>query len=137
MARQQPAINDAHTYPLIVFIDSHCPVCTWLARWVQRWDRAQRVQVHSIYEPLLQKVLPGIDPYRLNTMIVYDGRQVYTYGRAVLRLARALHLPWYWQWVPFVPVGLLDVAYGLVAYLRPRLARRHACMIPVNRRANQ
>ncbi|MBE7183102.1 MAG: thiol-disulfide oxidoreductase DCC family protein [Methylobacterium mesophilicum] len=118
---------------LMVF-DGVCNFCSAQVRLLLKIDRAGAIRFCAIQSPygrhLAQRF--GIDPDDPSTFLFFDGGRPLEKSDAVIALARRLPLPWTGlRLLRFVPRGLRDELYGMVARNRYRiLGRRDECMVP-------
>jgi predicted DCC family thiol-disulfide oxidoreductase YuxK len=122
------------THKRIVFYDSDCGICFWIARLLARLDVLDRLELRSNQEPLPEGVAEG---RQLDTLIVQDADtgRVYERARAVAEVLYALPLGFLFAWVLRFPgLNLLfGVLYDLVAKNRTRISAwvgLNACGMP-------
>ena len=120
--------------PRIVLYDGVCGLCHRLVRWLLERDRARSLH----YAPLqgetaerLRALHPEI-PADLDGVAYVEDARVYLRSKAFLHVARHLGAPWCWAYhFRWLPAGLLDVAYNLIARIRYRVFGRYdTCQIP-------
>lgn len=119
----------------IVYYDSDCGICFWIARLLARLDLLGRLDLRSNQEPLPEGVAPGRHQETLIVQNVATGK-VYERARAVAETLYALPLG-------FVPATVLrfpglnllfGVLYDLVAQNRTRISAwvgLNACGMPM------
>jgi predicted DCC family thiol-disulfide oxidoreductase YuxK len=92
-----------------VLIDSACPLCSSLARFISARDPQHRFDFAS-----------GSDP---STLVLLENGQTYTRSTAVLRILSQLPFPWplLARLARLFPRSLRDAAYDAVARNRRRL----------------
>jgi predicted DCC family thiol-disulfide oxidoreductase YuxK len=128
---------------LVVF-DGRCGFCNWSIRWLLRRDRRDRLRFIPYESPLVAEVLGkhGFEPATLDPSSILVLRPASSPARAetvlvrsdaVIALLRALPAPWpaVAMVLSWLPRGLRDAGYRLVARIRFRLGKRLAtCPIP-------
>lgn len=121
------------TAPLIVY-DDVCVLCSRFVRWVVRHDPAGVFRFTSVQGPLgegLYRSL-GLNPDRLETILLIEDGAVFMKSAAVANVARRLGgVARGAGLLRLLPDALGDGAYDLVARNRYRLfGRRDVCWTP-------
>ncbi|MBN3034510.1 MAG: DUF393 domain-containing protein [Bacteroidales bacterium] len=119
----------------VVLFDGACPFCNRSVRFIHRHDQSgvfYFVPLDSqAGRDILAKLPSGIS--RNDTMILYDGGQVWIRSRAVLRILRYLggRFILLYRLLRWIPPPLLDWIYDFIARNRFRLTRMaETCPIP-------
>jgi predicted DCC family thiol-disulfide oxidoreductase YuxK len=116
---------------LIVF-DGHCIFCSGFARFVARWDKAERFRFVTAHSPLGRALYQAhnLDPDLMETNIVIVGGRAHVKMAAFAAAMQALGWPWRGLAVlGRVPRGISDPAYDWIARNRYRFGRQ-ACVMP-------
>jgi len=116
----------------ILFYDGDCGFCNSMVALVLKNERDHSIhfcalQSDKATEILSKSGLKTIDPV---TMYFFDRGKVSNRSDAALKVA--LHLRWNYRWLRifrFIPKGLRDAAYDLVAKRRKKL-RKGFCFVP-------
>ncbi|AIQ45461.1 thiol-disulfide oxidoreductase DCC [Paenibacillus sp. FSL R7-0273] len=118
----------------VVLIDGVCHLCQGLVRFIIPRDPAGRIKFTSLQSDkgITLLLAAGLEPGRLDTVVVLENGRVYTESSAVLRIARKLRLPWPAAYAfIIVPRPLRNSLYRLVARNRYRwFGRDEACLLP-------
>lgn len=118
----------------ILFFDGVCNLCSASVQFVIEHEQAPTLRFASLQSDLARAVLPplGVDPARLESLVLVEGGVASTRSTAALAIARHLRAPWRWLTVcRVVPRVLRDVVYGLIARNRYRLfGQKEACWLP-------
>ena len=123
-------INSPHG---LILFDGVCVLCSRGCRFVSKRDRRGYFRFVPIQlaegRPLAEQL--SIHPDHPDSFAFLASGQAYVKSEAVLRIARELP-PWQWTWVfQFIPRGIRDAIYDLVARNRYRwFGRRGACIPP-------
>ncbi len=120
--------------PILLF-DGVCNLCNGAVQFILRRDPAKRFRFAALQSPVGEQFLRehGIEPGRLDTLVLVEGGRAYLRSTAALRVARRLSGPWPLLYYLFIwlPRPLRDLAYNLVARNRYRLfGEREECMVP-------
>lgn len=119
----------------VVLIDGVCHLCQGLVRFIIPRDPAGRIKFASLQSEAGRGLLlaAGLEPDRLDTVVLLENGKLYTESSAVLRIARRLRYPWpavYYVFV-LVPRPLRSAVYRLVARNRYRwFGRDEECLLP-------
>ena len=119
----------------ILFFDGVCNLCNGAVQWFIRRDRSDKLRFASLQSDLARELLPaaGVDPTRLNSLVLYEDGRAYTKSQGALRAAS--YLGGLWSRLASVagvlPGGLRDAVYDLIARNRYRwFGQKAECMIP-------
>jgi predicted DCC family thiol-disulfide oxidoreductase YuxK len=116
----------------MVFFDGVCNMCNGLVNFVLRHDHKQQYQFASLQGATAARVLPEHWRASLATIVVKDGEKIFTESDAIMHLLR--DLGGFWQilsWLRFLPKGLRDWGYRLVAKNRYRwFGKKEFCRLP-------
>lgn len=118
----------------VVLIDGVCHLCQGLVRFIVPRDPAG----HFLFAPLQSETGTrllrdgGLEPGKLDTVVLIQNGQYYTESAAALRIARGLRSPWPLAYAFFlIPRPLRDALYRYVARNRYRwFGRDEQCLIP-------
>jgi predicted DCC family thiol-disulfide oxidoreductase YuxK len=136
MTAARPLSADAPPLPAgsVIVFDDVCVLCSGFVQWVIRHDPEGRFRFTSAQGPLGQALYRdiGLDPARLETILLIADGAAYDKLRAVIEVAVRLGGLWRAAAVlKAVPVPLGDWAYDLIARNRYRLfGRRATCWLP-------
>jgi predicted DCC family thiol-disulfide oxidoreductase YuxK len=118
----------------IVLFDGVCNFCNGSVRFIIRRDRRGYFRFAALQSNVGAELEEryGLDPSALDTLVLIEGRGVYTKSAAALRIARRLRWPWVALYALIVvPRRLRDLAYDWFARRRYRwFGRREECMVP-------
>ena len=121
------------SYPVVLY-DGVCTVCDASVQFILRHDPSRTVRFASLQSEVGQELARahGVDPARLDTLVLIEDGRGLVQSDAVLGIAAHLTRPWSWAGrLAVVPKPVRDAAYRLVARNRTRLfGRRDACRIP-------
>ncbi len=118
----------------LVFYDGQCPFCLGWVQFLLRRDKFDRLRFASLQGEWGQRFFAakGMEPPSMDSMLVWDGRQLHRESGAALVLAAVL--PWPWAWLRafrLLPCGLRDGTYRWIARNRYRWFGRHEqCQLP-------
>lgn len=119
---------------MIVVFDAQCLLCSGWVQFILRRRHGGRIRFASIQGETGRRLLAeaGLQPDRLQTLLVVDGGRSWQHTAAILRVLDALGWPWTLAWAGWlVPAPLRDSAYRWVARRRYRIfGRTEACMLP-------
>jgi predicted DCC family thiol-disulfide oxidoreductase YuxK len=119
---------------MIVVFDAQCLLCSGWVQFILRRRHADRFSFASIQGETGRRLLAqaGLQPDKLQTLLVVDGTRSWQHTAAILRVLDALGWPWKLAWVGWiVPAPLRDGAYRWVARRRYRIfGRTDSCMLP-------
>ncbi len=132
--RADPSVPPfADDRPVFVF-DGFCALCSASAQFVMRHDPQARFRLLAAQSPLGQALYRhyGLDPERLDSVILLTGGRAYLRSDAALLIATTIGWPWrFAASLRLLPRPVRDAAYDLVARNRFRLfGRRETCHRP-------
>lgn len=117
----------------VVLYDGHCVFCSRWVRAVIARDEARRFRFASVQSPYGRAMAEafGIDPDQPQTnATVLDGQAWLKSDSALAIMSRLPGLSWT-RVLRFIPKGLRDAAYDLIAQNRYRLfGRARTCLVP-------
>lgn len=120
-------------YPVVLY-DGVCNLCDASVQFILDHDASQTVRFASLQSEVGQELARahGVDPARLDTLVLIENGRGLVQSDAVLGIAAYLARPWSWAGrLAVVPKPLRNAAYRLVARNRIWLfGRRAACRIP-------
>jgi predicted DCC family thiol-disulfide oxidoreductase YuxK len=121
------------TSPTLYF-DGVCNFCAASVHFVMARERAPTLRFSSLQSDRARRVLPalGVDPSRLDSVVLVEEGRAYTRSDAVLRAARHLRSPWSWlSAAVIVPQVVRDAVYDVVARRRYAwFGRKDECLVP-------
>lgn len=124
---------EAPANPLVLF-DGVCNLCNRSVQMILRHDRNARLRFASLQSPLGEKLRRelGIDPEKVDSVILVEGGRWYQESDAALRIASLLGGAWKAFGVfRLVPRPLRDAAYRLIARNRYRwFGKTETCWVP-------
>lgn len=133
---ENPSVEAASSEPKpIVFFDGVCNLCHGTVQFIIDRDPQAKYRFISLQSNFAKEKLPplGIDPSRLDSVVLLQNGVAYQESGAVLRILRGLSGPWplaFYFCFP-VPWFLRDLAYRLLARYRYRIfGRSESCRLP-------
>lgn len=132
--RNDPSVPAfADNKPLILF-DGECVFCSGWVQFLLKRDREKRYRFIVAQTPLGEALYRhyGLETRNYETNLLLDKGRAYYKSDATIRMLEGLGMPWALAGVMrIVPRWIADVAYGVVARNRLRIAgRRESCMVP-------
>ncbi len=127
-------MRDSESDGPIVLFDGACNFCDASVNWIIQHDKRARFRFAPLQSgpgaELQQK--HGLDPTKLDTLILVEGGKVYRKSTAALRIAGLVDGPWRLLYaLAVVPRPLRDAAYDWFARHRYRwFGRRGGCVYP-------
>ena len=122
-----------HPQPTL-FFDGVCNFCAASVRFILDRERHPTLRFASLQSAFAARELPplGVDPARLESLVLVEDGRAYVRSDAALRVARHLRAPWAWIAVGMlVPRMLRDAVYDFVARRRYAwFGRKDECTIP-------
>ncbi len=129
-----------HDHP-VIFFDGWCRLCSATVRFVLKADRKGLFRFAPLSGPLAKELLPEHDlaVNEPGTLYLLENGRLLARSDAVLGICRLLPVPWRWLYLfRFLPRGLRDGIYRLIARLRYRLfGRRKTCLAPTENLADR
>ena len=127
-----------------VFFDGHCNLCSHSVLFVLRNDKHDQLFFASLQSDFakqsLGNALPGYTTrdhpsgkdLQVTTLIFMEDGVLYERSDAVIRISGYLRSPWrYLRYAKYVPVGLRDAVYNIIARYRFTIFGRHdRCFVP-------
>jgi predicted DCC family thiol-disulfide oxidoreductase YuxK len=118
----------------ILFFDGVCNLCAASVHFVLERERTDALRFASLQSTLAKELLVplGVDPDRLDSLVLLEDGRVFVRSTAALRLAARLRAPWSWLRVlRVVPALVRDGVYDVIARHRYRwFGRKAECLIP-------
>ncbi len=118
----------------IIFFDGVCNLCNVSVNFIIDWDKRNYFKLAALQSDLAGVLLPahGIDPEKLESIVLYTPERVYRRSRAALEIARQLGGAWPLLYgFIIVPAVIRDVVYDWIARNRYRwFGKREACRMP-------
>lgn len=119
--------SQAPKHLAIVFFDGTCPLCHTWVRWFLRRPEGRPLYFAPIGGETAEKLLPVRWREQGETVVLREetGR-IYTYSSAIFESLAYLRPPWsYLRILRFMPIGLRDRLYRLLARFRYRIFGRY------------
>lgn len=117
-----------------LYFDGVCNFCAATVRFILERERAPTLRFASLQSAYALHELPplGVDPRRLDSIVLVEDGHAFTASDAALRAARHLRAPWSWLALALVvPRVVRDVVYGFIARRRYAwFGKKDECMIP-------
>ena len=117
-----------------LYFDGVCNFCAATVRFVLDRERAPTLRFASLQSARALRELPplGVDPRRLDSLVLVEGGRAYTASNGALRMARYLRAPWSWLALALVvPRSVRDAVYGFIARRRYAwFGKKDECMVP-------
>jgi len=114
----------------LILFDGVCNLCNGFVNFIIDHDKKGVFKFASLQSSYAQKLLKE-DATELNSVIFFDGTQIFKKSDAVFQIAKQLP---YFKWVAvfrFLPSFLSDGLYDLIAKNRYKIFGRQAvCRIP-------
>jgi predicted DCC family thiol-disulfide oxidoreductase YuxK len=112
----------------LVLYDAECGFCQFWVRFIIARDPCG----YFVFAPLgVESVVQLGKPAESSgdeTLLLYQGGQMYSHSEAVIRIATALSFPWTWaRFCRYVPRRVRDRVYQLVAKHRHRWCKAGTC----------
>ena len=126
-------VPETEKHPVILF-DGVCNLCSWTVQFIIKRDRSGLFRFASLQSEVGGRMLiqAGLDPTKLDSIVLCWGKNHYFKSGAVLRILRHLSFPW-----PLFIVGMVlpaffrDGIYDLVGRNRYHwFGKTDSCMIP-------
>lgn len=118
----------------VVLIDGVCHLCQGLVKFIIKRDPKAAFRFATLQGAAGRRMVSsaGMDPDRLDTVVLVEQGAVYTESAAALRIARKLRFPWPVLYIFIVvPRPLRDTVYRYVARNRYRwFGRDEVCLLP-------
>jgi predicted DCC family thiol-disulfide oxidoreductase YuxK len=117
------------TAPGVLVFDGRCPLCRGTVRLLRGRERPGALRYAPALSAPGRKLCAerGIDPERLNAVLLVAGAEHWLGSDAVWRAAARLRWPWRaLAQLRWFPRGLRERVYYFIAARRPRAEDRHA-----------
>ena len=132
MNQQRPSVLSEQDR--VILFDGVCVLCSHWARFLMRFDRQQRYKLATVQSAEGQAILAwcGLPTDHYDTLVFVDGREVYLYSTAIIRVLMGLGGVWRLAAVALiVPRRLRDWAYEHLARNRYRVFGKYeSCVMP-------
>lgn len=132
MSQQRPSVISEQDR--VILFDGVCVLCSHWARFLMRFDRQQRYKLATVQSAEGQAILAwcGLPTDHYDTLVFVDGREVYLYSTAIIRVLMGLGGVWRLAAVALiVPRRLRDWAYAHLARNRYRVFGKYeTCVMP-------
>jgi len=88
--------NSANIAKAIVLYDGYCVFCSRVVQFIQPRQKADELVYNSLQSEKGQEILKqcGLSTSELDTFVLYDNEQCYTYSTGALRLSLYMRFPW-------------------------------------------
>lgn len=131
MPYNEPGMATAN--PIVLF-DGVCNLCNGSVQFIIRHDRQGRFRFASLQSPVGQDLQTrfGMDPGRLDSVLLVEGDRWYQESDAALRIARGMSGAWKALAVfRVIPRPIRDAVYRLIARNRYRwFGKQETCWLP-------
>jgi predicted DCC family thiol-disulfide oxidoreductase YuxK len=118
----------------IVLFDGVCNLCSASVNFIMSRDKSDYFQFAALQSDAGKAMLAenGFQVGTLDTLVLQEGRKVYTRSTAALRIARRLSGAWPLVYaLIIIPRSMRDFAYDVIAKNRYRLFdKRETCRVP-------
>lgn len=118
----------------IVFFDGVCNLCNASVQFILKNEQMPTYDFATLQSAYASRLMTqqGIDPTRLNSILLFENGRIYDKSTAVLRICKNLKRPWrYFYYLKIIPRFLLDLVYDGVAKMRYRIfGKKDICMTP-------
>lgn len=125
----------------IIFFDGVCNLCNSTIDFLIRQNTDETLKFSSLQSEFAKQFLPkfSIDLNQLSTIYFYTNGQLYRKSKAAFNIAKHLPTPYrYLNFFSFLPSGLTDFFYNLIAKNRYRLfGKKETCRIPTQAELNR
>lgn len=126
--------NNHNSAYAVVLFDGYCNFCSNSVRFINQRDHQNYFRFTGLESEKGKKLLKehGSERDSFNSVILIEGKQIYTESTAALRIARKLSGLWPLFYIfIFVPKGVRNAVYGLIAKNRYRwFGKKENCFIP-------
>ncbi len=120
--------------PSILLFDGVCNLCNGFVQFVLLRDRQGKFRFASLQSDFGQSQMKnfGLDPEKLDTVILIEDNQVFTHSDVALKVVRKLPGLWPFLYIfVIIPKFIRDRIYNWVASNRYRwFGKRESCMLP-------
>jgi predicted DCC family thiol-disulfide oxidoreductase YuxK len=117
---------------MVVFFDGVCNLCLGSVRYLIKHDKKNALKFASLQGPYAKSFLPTTELESLDSILFYDGKNLYKKSSAVLKLSKLLG-GWHRLLLlgHLLPVFIRNGLYDLVAKNRYQwFGRQDQCMQP-------
>jgi len=130
---QKNLVGDLPTGKALVLFDGYCNLCNGAVKFILRRDAKSHFYFASLSWPVAEPVLQSSKEIKnIDSIIVYDGKTIYTKSSAALKISN--HLSGLWPvlgifWI--IPKFIRDAFYNFIANNRYRwFGKKDTCMMP-------
>ena len=117
---------------MVVFFDGVCNLCQGSVRYLIKHDKKNALKFASLQGPYAKSFLPTTELESLDSILFYDGKNLYKKSSAVLKLSKLLG-GWHRLLLlgHLLPVFIRNGLYDLVAKNRYQwFVKQNQCMQP-------
>lgn len=117
---------------MVVFFDGVCNLCQGSVRYLIKHDKKNALKFASLQGPYAKSFLPTTELKSLDSILFYDGKNLYKKSSAVLKLSKLLG-GWHRLLLlgHLLPVFIRNGLYDLVAKNRYQwFGKQNQCMQP-------
>ncbi|MFZ1516418.1 MAG: DCC1-like thiol-disulfide oxidoreductase family protein [Saprospiraceae bacterium] len=121
------------TNKMLLLYDGNCPLCIRSVRFLMARDHKDKLRFASLQEERLRPFLESENLHTMDTLVGLHQGKIYVYSRAVAMALIEIGGIWKMmgRMVLFLPTGLADWGYRMIARNRLRIFRKNAyCQIP-------
>jgi predicted DCC family thiol-disulfide oxidoreductase YuxK len=120
--------------PMVILFDGVCNMCNWFVQFIIKRDKKNIFQFASLQSNYGTSFLKhfGLTDKGLDTVMVYDGKELITQSDATIRILTSLGSIWKAAIIfKIVPHFIRNRIYTLLAKRRYSLfGKRDSCMVP-------
>ncbi|MEO5617952.1 MAG: DCC1-like thiol-disulfide oxidoreductase family protein [Candidatus Eisenbacteria bacterium] len=128
-----PSLPGVRAYPIVLF-DGLCDFCNVSVNFIIDRDPSASLRFAPLQSEIGQALLRehGLPAGFEASLVLFEGRRVYTESAGVLGIAAHMKRPWSWlRYLRIVPAFVRDAAYRFIGDRRSRwFGRSEACPIP-------
>ena len=126
--------NDLSTHSVLLF-DGVCNLCNGFVQFVIQRDKEARFKFAPLQSEIAEQLLAGtmVQPHLLNSVVLVEGKMVYTHSDAALLVGRRLGGIWFVlsSVASVFPASFRNIIYNWIAKNRYRwFGQKDTCMLP-------
>lgn len=116
----------------ILFYDGRCNLCNGAVQFVLRHEKNAEILFASLQSELGNAVISKHNLQNIDSIVLYDNKQVFIKSQAALAVARRLKTPYsFAAKFNFISPKIRDAIYDLVARSRYKLfGKTNTCQMP-------
>ncbi|NJL75454.1 MAG: thiol-disulfide oxidoreductase DCC family protein [Saprospiraceae bacterium] len=133
--------DDLSTHSVLLF-DGVCNLCNGFVQFVIQRDKEEKFKFAPLQSEIAAQLLAGtvVQPYLLNSVVLVEGKRVYTHSDAALLVGKRLGGIWFVlsSLAAVFPTSFRNVVYNWIAKNRYRwFGKKEACMLPTPKLKNR